>query len=57
MATKAYWRVIALTAAGAIAAVILMRYGNPMYQHTARMIGWAAIIVIIGMRFFFRPRL
>jgi len=56
MPRKAYWRVTALAAAVGIAAVIMLRYGNPAYQHSARMMGWAAIIVMIGIRFFFRPR-
>lgn len=46
---------MAVAAIAGIAAIIVLRYGYSAYRHDARMIGWAAIIVMIGMRFLFRP--
>lgn len=55
MPKRAYWTIMAVAAIAGIAPIIVLRYGYSAYRHDARMIGWAAIIVMIGMRFLFRP--
>lgn len=56
MSNKAYWTIAGLAAAAAVAALIMGRWGNPAYRDYARILGWIAIVVLLILRIFLRPK-
>lgn len=56
MSNKAYWTIAGLAAVAAVAALIMGRWGNPAYRDYARILGWIAIVVLLILRIFLRPK-
>lgn len=53
---KIYWLLVVLGAVGAIGGIVMRKTGGPDVQHTATIIGWTGIALLLLARLFFKPR-
>ena len=53
---KIYWLLVIMGAVGAIGGIVMRKTGGPDAQHTATIVGWAGIALLLLARLFFKPR-
>ena len=53
---RIYWLLVIVGAVGAIGGIVMRKTGGPEAQHTATIVGWTGIALLLLARLFFKPK-
>lgn len=53
---RIYWLLAIVGGIAAIGGIVMRRTGGPELQHTAAIVGWTGIALLLLARLFFKPR-